>query len=551
MKKTHVIRWSLLGLVLALSVGYFGGCSYEDPTEDFQIRVTMDPVETTWSIAFRDQESGQMIEAPLTVTFLGPDRDQLGSIINEPVSDENYTYTSANGTVNFALLLDAQAPTQQDPIQFAIRVEDAQGEYMTETRSYTVTQTGNYQHNISLLNLNDAPDGVEVSRRNEGRVGAGGEVVEPIDFETDPEPETGVRTRLELPAGTIVRDENGTPLTGDLTTTAVYYSPTASDGNALPYFPGGLNGVEVEGETGYFVTAGFVALTVEDENGTEAATFENGALSVTQEMPEGLMNPETNQPVQAGDTVPIFSYDEETDTWSEEGQGTAVMNGDGLLEIQWEAEHLSWWNLDWFGGDYCYEIYLFLENNNFCDWLYVEANFAGDDGLPDPDMGYLYDGYIWGGDDMVGLNYVPAGEDMYWRFYYGSSVVWEGVIYVEVNEDDECEDVYVVFEDYTGDPTIDVTVQAEFWCPDDPDVRIYPSLDVYLYRNDPFYWGWTYGGYVYEGYIEFYCLWPGYEYGLGTWYQGDWYQQFQVIDDTRVYQFEYELDQEFCDENGF
>ncbi len=47
----------------------------------------------------------------------------------------------------------------------------------------------------------------------------------------------------------------------------------------------------------------------------------------------------------AGDTIPLWYYDDEAGLWIEEGQGT-VEDRDGILMICGEVTHFSWWNYD-------------------------------------------------------------------------------------------------------------------------------------------------------------------------------------------------------------
>ena len=47
----------------------------------------------------------------------------------------------------------------------------------------------------------------------------------------------------------------------------------------------------------------------------------------------------------AGDTIPLWYYDDEAGLWIEEGQGT-VEDRDGILMICGEVNHFSWWNYD-------------------------------------------------------------------------------------------------------------------------------------------------------------------------------------------------------------
>ncbi len=131
---------------------------------------------------------------------------------------------------------------------------------------------------------------------------------------------------------------------------------------SLSAFPGGFvvsTQNEDAREEGIFTTAGFVAVDM-SVNNTPVEQFD-GDVSIDIDIPAGTMNPETGQPVQPGDVIPLYSYDEDTGEWTFERDVTIPSNGSGLAKghpgnyrvtID-NITHLSYWNLDWFDTDYC------------------------------------------------------------------------------------------------------------------------------------------------------------------------------------------------------
>ena len=59
--------------------------------------------------------------------------------------------------------------------------------------------------------------------------------------------------------------------------------------------------------------------------------------------------------VAIGDEVPIWSYDEDTGKWSYEKVGIVqdLDLSDGLYDVVYSLNHLSYWNLDWHYGEKC------------------------------------------------------------------------------------------------------------------------------------------------------------------------------------------------------
>jgi hypothetical protein len=71
-------------------------------------------------------------------------------------------------------------------------------------------------------------------------------------------------------------------------------------------------------------------------------------LEIKAEVADNISNPETGNPIKEGDSIPTWSLNEETGEWNFEGSAVLVKNANGKLEAQFEASHLSAWNIDFF-----------------------------------------------------------------------------------------------------------------------------------------------------------------------------------------------------------
>lgn len=144
-------------------------------------------------------------------------------------------------------------------------------------------------------------------------------------------------------AGSFV-DANGLAVTGniDLTITPVDVSRPAS----LAAFPGEFSGV-LEGE---LTDTPIVSLgTVEFEfsqNGQPLQLAAGQTADVT--IPIYMDSYQDGSPVAAGDLIPLWSLDEASGLWQQEGVGTVITSIDSPsgLAMQASVSHFSWWNCD-------------------------------------------------------------------------------------------------------------------------------------------------------------------------------------------------------------
>jgi len=139
-------------------------------------------------------------------------------------------------------------------------------------------------------------------------------------------------------------DANGNIVTGniDVTITPVDVSRPA----ALAAFPGEFSGV-VEGAT---VDTPIISFgTVEyhfTQNGqpVQLATGMNAGVLI----PIYIDTYQDGTPIQAGDSIPLWSLDEVTGIWTQEGVGQVINSVDsptGLMMFA-EVSHFTWWNCD-------------------------------------------------------------------------------------------------------------------------------------------------------------------------------------------------------------
>ncbi len=276
---------------------------------------------------------------------------------------------SNSGNVTFHLDPNL-TPTDANPVEFTL-VFEADG-FITTSKSYKLTQNGNILNKISMVDVSSPPMGVIASSGSGSLLS--GTTTEEITLNSS---DGGSGASLVIPEGTVMKDADGNPLSGDISIDMVYFNN--EEESSLSVFPGGLmtNVIDESGNDseGTFSSAGFVAIEISDENGNHATNFENNTISVEVTVSGTTHNPVSQANAAAGNEVPLWSYDESTGEWTYETMDTLVMGGNGSLVVTGELEHLSYWNFGWFSEGFCEDVPVNITSSQIPTGtnVYVEA----------------------------------------------------------------------------------------------------------------------------------------------------------------------------------
>lgn len=146
---------------------------------------------------------------------------------------------------------------------------------------------------------------------------------------------------------------------GSIKCSVTYGSPT--DAEDLKTFPGEFTTTSDvgDGRQGHsLITAGFARINLSDANGQPITRFADGQTAkITMKIPTDTFNSETGALITAGDTVPIFVFNETTGEWIVERnadntikRATVQESVAGDLFVEFETSHLSTFNLDYFSS---------------------------------------------------------------------------------------------------------------------------------------------------------------------------------------------------------
>ncbi len=510
-------KYLLLSLVMVLlPLILFIGCKPKNPTENLDIIADqgIPPVSATISLDFKDAASQlQISNTNVTIKINGTTPVDISD--GSPMTGQ---LKSFKGMFVFSLLENISFP-----IEFVV-VAEAPG-YIATSLPITISKKAAYSFTINMVNLSNLPEGVASNSAN-GSANSSGILQSDLTVEVT-EPNTSANASLALNSGTKITDANGNPLQGSLKAEVVYFNNQNQE--ALRSFPGGFMTNVADSGKGLFYTGGFASFDITDGSGRRAKNFDQPAKVVIQ-APKNTKLPNTSTSLISGRKIPVFSYNPESGQWREEAQATLVEDGNGNFNAEFEADHLSWWNLDWFYGDYCYEGIKINVKGNFSN-LTLQAKRVSDGSY------FWYSGYVTASDPTVTILNAPRNVPVVIEAVSCGSVVGT----VTVN------DLCAAEVDLTvNDPTApeNIYVKISGYCPDEENLKIRPTIPIWIFDNCA--GGWRYAGYMINGEISVSGIVLGNTYTIGVWYNNQWAQTDVTITQT-AYIYDIEIPASYCD----
>jgi hypothetical protein len=137
---------------------------------------------------------------------------------------------------------------------------------------------------------------------------------------------------IQLPANGVIDPQNNKPYTGAVTVSAAFIDPSAD--NFRQIMPGTLRGINTNNEETGLQSFGMMAVELNGAGGEKLQIASGKKATLHFPIPEELRS-------QAPATIPLWSLDEKTGLWKEEGQATKQGN-----DYVGEVSHFSFWNCD-------------------------------------------------------------------------------------------------------------------------------------------------------------------------------------------------------------
>jgi hypothetical protein len=335
----------VIALLLLVALLEFYAC--KRPTDDLDLIVNTDIYKAPVLLRFVNAKSTATKQpGDFNVSITGKNANLVNT------GDGGKDFKAVSGFVTLALDPSAN-PTPEHPVSFMVSA-DVPG-FKRAHQLVTITGEEPADYIVPVQDYSDPAEGTAA-------------IVRTINLENGTVPSQEIMTTstsaklsqtatIKIPAGTQVMDADGNVLTsGNLESKIIFYGTGSQE--ALNSFPGGFVATDVIGQDGKpvenggtFVTGGF--LSVDMKAGSKEVKKFSKPIEVTAQLASDLVNPSTGIPVQAGDTIPIWSLNEETGQWQYESTAT-VGNSGGKPSVNFSASHLSCWNIDWFCYYWCY-----------------------------------------------------------------------------------------------------------------------------------------------------------------------------------------------------
>lgn len=544
-KKIHSLVFIAMAAAILLPVN---ACKKPvSPLEGLQLIIDYNLIKTTTDIQFTDITTGQVLSGEASrgayVSYQGPGKELVVDVLGIAPSNKEFAINRGIATLAY-IPGQGNEPSLNKSIDLNL-IANIPG-YLTTVRQSSVTKTGRSFVNVNVVPLNNPPSGVAVRQAPNAANAQQGRVVVPAEVQT---PEGSAR--VIIPQGMLVRDANGNQLQGSLNVTLVRFNNT--NPTAQKCLPGGsiprVQRQDGSVQKGMFFSAGFVAVEISDEAGRKAASFDDGMVTLVKQIDPQTYNPLTKTTVAPGDKVSVWSLNEETGDWKEEGLATAELVNN-ILQFTAYLKHLSYYHFAWFTDTNCPSG--------------KPVSFVADAPLPGP---FLIKGNVFRQEDNAFIDQVlfwvqnnqplfitnaPAGIPVY--------IEWntEGSPFINVAPDsqvtyidDLCNSQPVTVNlNITQDPNQKtVLIQISLFCPTDPVVTIKPTFTAYYVPSQ--------GGQnpipieMVEGVATIPGIYLGQSYYVWVIYDGQEYGTDVVITQDNYTYLDYEIPAEICDEiNG-
>ncbi len=513
---SSLMKFLALAVILVSAVF---ACQKLNPLDGIDVVVDSNTYKSPMAIQFIDGSStATKLPENLTVTISGPGKD----LVLNDLGEKSYT---VSGNILTLVLSETANPTVAAPVVFTVTV--AAPGYVTTSKTISVTDATTPQvFVVALTNVAASPAGTG-AKTEDLSLTAGQTMTIPA---TTAKPEVAT---IKIEPGTQVKDASGNVISASTVKAQVVQYGTGME-EALNSFPGGFTPSSVTTKngsttTGAFVTAGFVAVDME-AGGKKVKSFTK-PIEVSVGLNDQLMNPETNTTVKEGDVIPTWSYDSETDKWTEEGTAVVTKNSSGKLVATFKAAHLSYWNCDWFYGlnvsRFCYSSFNLKVTSNVSSGFVNNYDYYSVMYLVYPNGTKVYRGTFWYFNVLNGATNIfgggsPSGDyrmqfDIYsWRSNtkLGSTGVFNPCTTTQIP-------VTITLPSVPSYVSVDIDFTAK--CTS-KNVSVKPSTWLYFYEKMPNSPWWSRWSYVYlqngKGTVT---LLDGAEYFVYTYYAGNVY----------------------------
>ncbi|MEO9572298.1 MAG: hypothetical protein ABJH82_01425 [Polaribacter sp.] len=566
-----------LSIIVVISFTFLVGCTdFFDKIDDFNVGVTNAIFEQTAVIELQDYFGNQqaIVDTDFTVVFGGADADKL---VNEA---GEFALYETDGFIQ--LNVNPNKSTGVKELNFDVTISG--GDYITTTYPVTIKDTTSFI-TLQLANQNKIRfSGIDnISKTATLTDNA---LATEIDLATTKTNSIRKNT-ITIKTGTKFKDKLGNTLTGDEVN--IYLKSTDATGinqYLSEYTFKDENGAPIDKEAKFYT--GTAEITM-DVNGVDVKEFTN-PIEVTIEMTANANNPFTGKVVKLGDTLPIYTNEEDSEEWTYHGLGTLVAGETTeTFNINFETTHLSSYSVIDFIDyqcedllDFDYEITAENLPSDFAGVVKVVAEYLplSNNNDPTPRICTFFEVDIKDGNINSIINYIGRSESIMFKSFNNS---WNRIcidaLKQTINSGDpkgiytlnsETEYEYEIYFTLNGERlSNDITKISSFVdchlginltkgssLPDQKTIAvgvagncgeknfIPDGFPIYVERSNGIF---SYEGVFNKGFVFLQGFELGKEYNFKTFYKGKNYFYKWTFNSTTFFDFEFELPEEACD----
>lgn len=327
-KKT-AIAFACLAILLA---------ACKNPAQDIEINVNTDILKSPMLIQFVNAKSGSEGPKEFNVEIKGPN----ANLVRTPTGGR--VFKASAGLLN--LMLDRAAnPTPSNPVKFTITATAA-GFAPTFQHVEITSATNPSIYKVAMVEY--ANPSVGNGTLLATKAITNGTASSELTFTTNTNADLAQKANITIAQGTGFLDAAGQAIAGTQLEARVVYSGTSTNGMSPMPAGGnlskniiGANGQPITGEM-FLHFAGVVAIDM--FVGTKEVKSFTKPVTVDMEVNSNMINPNTKQPIQENETMPMWSLNQATGQWKNEGTAKLVKNTAGKLVARMQITHLSLWS---------------------------------------------------------------------------------------------------------------------------------------------------------------------------------------------------------------
>lgn len=323
-KKVTYLFFFLAGLLLL---------SCKNPLDGFVLGFKEPIDKATMKIQFSLPNEGKL-PSDLKFQVVGKDADKIVTNLNT----KNYKI-SKEGILILAVAPEF-VPSSTNPIKVTLVAESK--DYTKIIKNVIFTSNSNYYYYFGFTKTNET-----------GSANANQLVLDPqqsrkLEVQSFNNTE---KVTLTIPEKTVFLGTDNEALNGIIDVTLTHYNSR----NSKLYLPAGgvatnpldKNNNPLPEPFDFLQTAAVLSIEMSTQKQEIIKKF-SVPINVSIEVNNTIINPITNKNIVAGEKISLFSYDNDSGVWKEEGEVSLVKNSQsGKLEMSFDAAHLTYWIIGW------------------------------------------------------------------------------------------------------------------------------------------------------------------------------------------------------------